>query len=233
MSRITPPVHRFNHAIRSMSSTVARSSGHLEHSRHTTQYLPRKLAELEAECTKRQLNTRGLKTELVERLVSHDRGFHSSVGHRPTSPIFKPIPPMQGFRTSAPAQAAHDSSNMDFFVFPETPEEPPTNPFARIRVPLLPDNYSPDRSANSAHAAEAFDTPVLKSEIHIVAAHPERVAPAALSEVVGNDGVDVDLSSLTKGFGNTPLKALKEPGVIKEILSGMVDDIFGVKKAAI
>jgi hypothetical protein len=140
---------------------------------------------------------------------------------------------MQGFRTSAPSAAAHDTSTIDFFTFPEIPDEPPINPFAKLRVPLLPDNYSPDRSANSAHAAEAFDAPLSKPEIHIVAAHPERVAPAALSEVVGNDGVDMDLSALTNGFSSTPLKTLKEPGVIKELLNGMVDDIFGAKQVAV
>ncbi len=140
---------------------------------------------------------------------------------------------MQGFRTSAPKATAHDSSTIDFFTFPEIPDEPSVNPYGNLRVPLLPDNYSPDRSANSAHAVEVFDAPLAKPEIHIVAAHPERVAPAALSEVVGNDGLDVDLSTLTKGFDSTPMKALKEPGIIKELLSGMVDDIFGPKKVAL
>jgi hypothetical protein len=140
---------------------------------------------------------------------------------------------MQGFKTSAPKQTAHDSSTIDFFTFPEIPEEPPINPFAKLRVPLLPDNYTPDRSANSAHAAEAFDAPIPKPEIHIIAAHPENVAAVAMSEVVGNDGVDVDLASLTKGFTNTPLTALKEPGVIKELWTGIVDDIFGSKKVAV
>ena len=140
---------------------------------------------------------------------------------------------MQGFRTSAPKQAAHDSSTIDFFTFPEIPEEPPVNPFAKLRVPLLPDNYTPDRSANSAHAAEVFDAPLAKPEIHIIASHPEQVAAVALSEVVGNDGVDMDLASLTKGFTNTPSGTLKEPGVLKELWSGIVDDIFGAKKVAV
>ena len=140
---------------------------------------------------------------------------------------------MQGFRTSAPKQAPHDSSTIDFFTFPEIPEEPPVNPFAKLRVPLLPDNYNPDRSADSAHAAEAFDTPLAAPEIHIIASHPERVQPAALSEVVGNDGLEMDLSSLTKGFTSTPLTTLKEPGMMKELWTGLVDDIFGSKKIAI
>ena len=50
---------------------------------------------------------------------------------------------------------------------------------------------------------------------------------------MGNDGLDVDLASLTKGFTSTPLTARKEPGVIKELWSGIVDDIFGAKKSAV
>jgi hypothetical protein len=136
---------------------------------------------------------------------------------------------MQGFRTSAPKQAAHDSSTIDFFTFPEIPEEPPANPYATLRVPLLPDNYFPDRSANSAHAVETFDAPLPPPEIHIVAAHPERIAPVALSEVVGNDGLDMDLSQLIKGFSSTHLATRKEPGVVKELWGGLIDDIFGSK----
>jgi len=138
---------------------------------------------------------------------------------------------MQGFRTSAPKQAAHDTSTIDFFTFPEIPEAPPANPFSRLRVPLLPDNYTPDRSANSAHAVETLDTAIPTQEIHIIASHPENVQPAAMSEVVGNDGIDVDIGQLTAGFSNTPLMDLKEPGVLKELWSGLVDDVFGAKAA--
>ena len=138
---------------------------------------------------------------------------------------------MQGFRTSAPTQAAHDTSTIDFFTFPEIPPEPPLNPYARMRVPLLPDNYTPDRSVNSAHAAESFDAPVAKPEIHIVAGHPERVAPVAMSEV-SHDGMETSLGELTKGFTEAVETVVKEPGIVRELFSGMVDDIFGSKKAA-
>jgi hypothetical protein len=146
------------------------------------------------------------------------------------APVYKTIPLMQGFRTSAPKQAAHDASTIDFFFFPETPEPPPTNPFAKLRVPLLPDNYTPDRSANSAHAPESLDEAVPSPEISIIASHPENVTPAAMSEVVGNDGLDIDIGQLTAGFSSTAIKELKEPGVLKELWSGLVDDILGPKR---
>jgi len=133
---------------------------------------------------------------------------------------------MQGFRTSAPKQAVHDTSTIDFFFFPEPPAPPPTNPFSKLRVPLLPDNYSPDRSANSGHAVEALDEAVPRPEISIIASHPENVAPATISEVVGNDGLDVDIGQLTAGFTPTDLK---EPGILKELWSGFIDDVLGSK----
>jgi hypothetical protein len=146
---------------------------------------------------------------------------------------------MQGFRTSAPKETAHDTSTIDFFFMPEVPEPAAENPFAKLRVPLLPDNYTPDRSANSAHAAEAIDEALPRSEISIVAAHPETVLPTIMSEVVGNDGLDVDIGQLTAGFTHTPtayfksvvepIAELKEPGALKQLWEGVVDDVFGPK----
>ena len=156
-----------------------------------------------------------------------------SSGHRPTTPsvpVYHTIPLMQGFQTSAPKQAPHDMSTIDFFFFPEIPADPPLNPFAKLRVPLLPDNYNPDRSPESGNAIEpeVFGDGV-RSEISIVASHPEDVLPAALSEVVGNDGEEVDLSVLTKGFSSTPLEDLKEKTMVGELWSGFVDDVLGPK----
>jgi hypothetical protein len=156
-----------------------------------------------------------------------------SGGHRPLSvqpaPVYKTIPLMQGFRTSAPKQAAHDSSTIDFFFFPDVPEPPPKNPFAKLRVPLLPDNYTPNRSPESGHSLEELDTAIPGPEISIVASHPEDVIPATISEVVGNDGLDVDITQLTGAFTKASAKDSKEPGVLKELWSGFVDDILGPK----
>ena len=96
-------------------------------------------------------------------------------------------------------------------------------------MPLLPDNYTPDRSADSPHAVESLDGAIPRSEIHVVASHPDNVLPvAAMSEVVGNDGVDVDIGQLIAGFTSAPAES-KEPGILKELWGGLVDDIFGPK----
>lgn len=137
---------------------------------------------------------------------------------------------MQGFRTSAPKQAPRDTSTIDFFYFPEVPPPPPKNPFQKLRVPLLPDNYYPDRSPNSGNAVESPDEAVPRPEIMIIASHPEDVVPAALTEVVGNDGLEQGLEELTKSFKSN-VEEVKEPGVIRELWNSMIDDIFGPKKA--
>jgi hypothetical protein len=136
---------------------------------------------------------------------------------------------MQGFNTSAPKQAARDTSTIDFFFFPEVPADPPTNPFAKLRVPLLPDNYAPDRSATSAHAVESLDEAVPRPEIMIVASHPEDVLPAAMSEVVQNEGIESSIEDLTKAFKSAGTDESKEPSTLQQLWGGVLDDIFGAK----
>jgi hypothetical protein len=125
-------------------------------------------------------------------------------------------------------QAAHDNSTMDCFFLPEIPETP-INTFSNLRVPLLPDNYHPDRSANSLHAPESLDEALPSSEILIVASHPEDVLPVALTEVVRNEAIDVDLEELTKCFKVAETDEVGEPGFLKELWTGVVDDILGSK----
>lgn len=152
--------------------------------------------------------------------------------HRPTAVesqrTYKPVPLMQGFKTSAPKQAAHDTSTIDFFFFPEIVEPQVENPFAKLRVPLLPDNYTPDRSPGSLNAVEALDQAVPRPEISVIASHPEQVLPATISEVVGNDGLDIDISKLTAGFTDV-VEDIKAPNTLKELWSDFLDDILGPK----
>lgn len=177
--------------------------------------------------------------QLVERLATSDasRAHSTFGGHRPIpstpAAVYKVIPLMQGFRTSAPKQAAHDSSSIDFMFFPEIEAAPDANPFAKLRVPLLPDNYTPDRSLASAHAVESLDDAVPRPEISIVAADSANVTAAAMTEVVDNAAIDVPLDSLTAGFSSTPVSQLQEePSALKELWNGLVDDVFGVKHKA-
>ncbi|RDW91186.1 hypothetical protein BP5796_02351 [Coleophoma crateriformis] len=240
MSRVTPPVTKFTHAMRALSSTshLGHPSLLLDSQARQALYLPRSLKDLKAECSRRNLKAIGSKVELVERLATADasRAHSTFGGHRPmpstAAPVYKVIPLMQGFRTSAPKQAAHDSSSIDFMFFPEIEAAPDANPFAKLRVPLAPDNYTPDRSVNSAHAVESLDDAIPRPEISIIAAHPENVTAAALTEVVDNAAIDVPLETLTAGFSSTPVSELKEESSsLKELWNGFVDDVFGGTKA--
>jgi hypothetical protein len=139
------------------------------------------------------------------------------------------IPLMQGFQTSAPKQRSGDASTIESFIFPAVSMEAPDNSFENIRVPLLPDNFYPNRSADSIHAAEALDTAAPRSEISVIAAHPDTVLATAMSEVVGNDGVDIDINQLTTGFSDL-MPDIKEPSALKELWTGIVDDILGAAK---
>jgi len=242
MSRVTPPVTKLTQAVRRISSSAnaSRSSALLDSQSRQSVYLPRKASDLKQECSKRQLKTTGTKAELVDRLAAYDiiRTHSTWGGHRPdvnstTSPI---VPPnyktgslMQGFQTSAPKQAARDTSTIDFFMFPDVAEES-ADSFVKLRVPLLPDNYNPDRSVDSAHALEAPVEVVPRTEVNVVAGHPEIILPVAfMTEVVGNEGYEMDLSKLTAGFSDRVIQELKEPGMLKEIWNSLLDDIFGPK----
>lgn len=224
----------------SSSANAGRPSALLDSEARASRYLPRSIKDLRAECKKRQLAARGSKAELVDRLAAHDIvGAHqfSTIGSssRPTvsqpSVIYRKAAFMQGFKTTAPARAVGDNSTIDFFFFPEVPEPPPTNPFSKLRVPLLPDNYSPDRSPESAHAVETLDEAVLRPEISIVASHPEHVVPAALSEVVGNEGEDMSISDLASAAFKK-VEQIKEPGWLKSLWDDFLDDLLGPKGAA-
>jgi len=46
---------------------------------------------------------------------------------------------------------------------------------------------------------------------------------------VGNEGIEADINHLIAGFSGTPIKDLKEPGVLKELWGGLMDDVFGAK----
>lgn len=111
------------------------------------------------------------------------QSFHTV--HRPSIPLasHKVIHLMQGFRTSAPKPAFHGPPTVDYLVLP-----PQINPstIIKFRVPLLPDNYSPDRSPDSGNANYNCDVKFPKAEISIISSHPGDVLPTTISEVVSS-----------------------------------------------
>jgi len=233
MTRVTGPIPKLSNAFRSISTTASasRPSSLLASTTRQSTYLPSRLSDLKHECQIRKLDTAGSKSDLINRLTAYEqtRSHITTGGYRPSpssaapAHVFRPL--MQGFRTSAPRPAVGDTSTIDYFFFPEMDVESSSN--EHLRVPLLPDNYTPDRTQ---YPAEALDEAVPHPEIHIIAAHPENVVPAALTEVVDNAGIEADVGALTSLFnGESTQAASKEPGVVKEVLGGMWADMFGGK----
>lgn len=135
------------------------------------------------------------------------------------------------FQTSARSEARLDTSTIDYAVLPSSTSlfpEPSTDPFLDVRVPLLPDNYSVDRTRLLGHAAESSDAPLAAPQISVVAANPDNVLPAALTEV---EGMGVDGVELKFAHDAEPARAEdSEPGMLRDLWKGLVDDVFGEKK---
>jgi len=104
-----------------------------------------------------------------------------------------------------------------------------------LRIPLLPDNYSPDRKSEALQ--EAVE-PVMRPEISTVSADGTHITgPSAMSEVTDNHSVELDPYTLVTAVNAAaskmtalPIEKLKEPGVIKQFWDGFVEDLMGGKK---
>lgn len=126
---------------------------------------------------------------------------------------------MQTFTTSAPREAqdgAAAATTMDHMVIPFSTQSAAEDGFT-VRVPLLPDNFA------TQYAPEEVDGPLAGPQIHIVAANPETVVPAAFTEVegMGVDGVELKFVHDAQG------SEAQEPGMITGMWKGLVDDVLG------
>ena len=118
-------------------------------------------------------------------------------------------------------------NSIDNWVFPPSQASPPLNPFEKLRVPLLPDNYAPNRAPGSPHALDTPDVVLMqKAEPRIVAAFPEDVS--AMSEVVGDESRDMSLNDLTK-MVKERFEEAKEEGVLKSLWNDVLEDVLGQK----
>lgn len=89
--------------------------------------------------------------------LTHSRAFSTAIMANKRPGGEKPADEAKAvrhFNTSRALKANNDSSTIDFAYLPENIFDP-ENPEAAIRVPLLPDNFSPSRTG--AHAPEADD----------------------------------------------------------------------------
>lgn len=151
---------------------------------------------------------------------------------------------MQGFHTTpAPRYAQADVSTIDFAVLPSREAlfgGPSQDTFSRVRVPLLPDNFAPNRAAvPGSFAPEAADAPLRAPEIVVMAADPSSVnAVSALTEVeaFSPDGVEL---SFAHGFGSggrgggAAQEETYAGGMLKDLWAGLKEDILSPAKPAL
>ncbi|CAK7211392.1 hypothetical protein SCUCBS95973_001099 [Sporothrix curviconia] len=172
--------------------------------------------------------------ELGER---DDNNRRFTMTHRPTpSPVPSPnrvVPLMQtfNFRTSAPKAARLDVSTIDYAVMPSFAAEAVND--VALRVPLLPDNFEPNRQNLEGHAPEVADGPLAGPQIVVVAGHPENVvAASALTEIegMGVDGVELSFAHLPLAGGAEASSSGSSAdgssgGMIRDLWKGLVDDL--------
>ena len=104
-----------------------------------------------------------------------------------------------------------------------------------IRIPLLPDNFSPAR--RSAAHQEAIES-VIRPEISTVSGDGTHIAsPSAMSEVTDNHSIELDpydlvhkVQAAAAKMTGLPIEQLKEPGVMKKLWDGLLDDLLGAGK---
>lgn len=155
----------------------------------------------------------------------------------PTPNPARTIPLMQGFHTSPTSPAQTDTSTIDYAFLPDLYQlqQQQANPSgaslgASIRLPLLPDNFAPERTP-TLFAPELADEPLREPEIVVVAADPSSVnAVSALTEVEGMSPDGVELS-FAHDFGSGSSGRGKEEryagGMLTDLWKGLVDDVIG------
>lgn len=144
------------------------------------------------------------------------------------------------FNTSRSSKAIHDNSPVDLVYMPSMADldAPSARPYPR--VPVLPDLSSSASVSSSQSPHSHSDAPPMKPQIYTVAGASADVAASAMSEVVDNHAVDIDPFSLTEAVGRSREgeelsrgeKGQREPGIVRELWTGFLDDVLGPKGAA-
>jgi hypothetical protein len=194
------------------------------------------LADLKLECKKRSIASNGTQAELVERLSNHDflqsRAF--SIAMKRINGNASTEPSVRHFNTSRAAKAVGDSSTVDFAYIPSMEEidTPPSR--SDPRFPILSDIYKYYDPSKQSITSD----PPMKPQVYTVSG--EDVAASPMSEVVDNHSMDIDPFSLTETVGRSRFgeelqrhqngSQAKEPGVVRELWSGFLEDLLGPKQ---
>ncbi|KAF3491912.1 uncharacterized protein GIQ15_01429 [Arthroderma uncinatum] len=217
---------------RSLHITGAYSAQHATGPDVTTVYLSRTLADLRAECQKRNLGAAGSKSELVDRLSNHDvlqsRAFSIAM-KRIDRHAFGQQPASRPFNTSRANRSPQDSSPIDLAYMPSL--ESSTGGQTMPRIPTPPDSYTHyDMAPSSAD--------VMKPQIYTVSNDMGSNGPSPMSEVVDNHALDFNPFNLTEAVsrsrdGARASAAGQETlgGVVKDLWKGMLDDVKGTSRS--
>ncbi|CAG8891095.1 unnamed protein product [Penicillium egyptiacum] len=136
------------------------------------------------------------------------------------------------FNTSRATKALNDTSTVDFVYMPNMAELDAAPLQRSIQVPVLPELPSiPRRQTPTA--------PPMKPQIYTVSGTGADVPASAMSEVVDNHAIDLDPFSLTEAVGRSRVgeeiqrrsNSSSEPGVIRELWAGFLDDVMGPKES--
>ncbi|KAL4878562.1 hypothetical protein BJY04DRAFT_110683 [Aspergillus karnatakaensis] len=213
---------------RGLHITGSQSAQPIKVSDKATLYSTRNLADLKTECQKRSLRASGSHAELVERLSNHDflqsRAF--SIAMRRINSSSKKETPSREFNTSRSLKAVNDSSTVDFAYLPSITE---SHASSEMPVPILPDIYTHYDSTRPSESP-------MKPQVYTVSGDGENVSASPMSEVVDNDSMEIDPFTLTEAVGKSRYAAelkgedSKAPGAMKELWSGLLDDILGPKQ---
>ncbi|KAL8907896.1 MAG: hypothetical protein Q9207_001133 [Kuettlingeria erythrocarpa] len=104
-----------------------------------------------------------------------------------------------------------------------------------VRIPLLPQNFFPPRTEQGLE--EAVES-VIRPEISLVSANSTHIeSPSAMSEVTDNHAIDLDPYNLTNKVAAAATRTaedavdkMREAGTVRELWSGLLDDLFGSKR---
>jgi hypothetical protein len=102
-----------------------------------------------------------------------------------------------------------------------------------IQVPVLSE-------LPSIRERQTPSAPPMKPQIYTVAGTGADVAASAMSEVVDNHAVDLDPFSLTEAVSRSRVgeeiqrqsNGASQPGAIRELWTGFLDDVMGPKESA-
>ncbi|PYH95162.1 hypothetical protein BO71DRAFT_211759 [Aspergillus ellipticus CBS 707.79] len=226
-SYTTPSIRRGLHITGAHSAQTANASD------RASLYASRTLTDLKSECQKRALRSSGTQSELVERLSNHDflqsRAFSIAMRRINGSSNAEKNQGRQ-FNTSRSMKAVNDSSTVDFAYMPSMAEIEGATARADPQIPVFSDIFT------NYDATQPQESP-MKPQVYTVFGGAGDVSASPMTEVVDNVSVDIDPYSLTETVGKSKFgEELKkqqnggEPGVVRELWSGLLEDILGPKQ---